>query len=306
MNIPARNPLECAPSSTLDTHVHFMPSSNPKQTEASAVVQLSHALRAFTCAAVLLHTVSAAAQEDRESTPYGLSGSIGIGVLSTTTYEGSDRRRTVLGPDVSLNYRTQEWGSVELGPRALIWQPLELDDFKLGIAAGFDPGRKTKDSSTADPTPGDKRLAGMGAVRSSPEAGLLLGFGPFSMLAHKAVGDRGHKGTQVDFTAAFPFALTDKVGMSFGVGASWADKRYTQAYFGVTPAQSHSSGFKTYSPEAGVRKFEASVGAEYAFAKNWKLQGSLVLSRLAGDAEHSPLVMRRSSASASTSLAYVF
>lgn len=282
-----------------------MLSSNRKRI-SSAFVHLSVVLEAITFAAALVFAAPVAAQGDSEPVLYGMSGSLGIGVLSTTTYEGSATRRTVAGPDLSLSYRTKEWGSVELGQRGLIWNALERGDFKLGMAAGFDPGRKTKASSTTDPTPGDKRLAGMGEVRSSPEAGLIMGYGPFSLLARKSIGDRGHKGAQVDLNAEFPMALTDTVGLRFGVGTTWADKHYTQAYFGVTPAQAQASGFRAYTPKAGVRKFEASMGAEYAFAKDWKLQGSLVLTRLAGDAENSPLVERKTSASASASIAYVF
>lgn len=283
-----------------------MLSSNFKGISPSSVITTSIALQALTCAVVLVHAVPGAAQDDSSGAPYGLSGSLGVGAVSTVTYEGSAKRRTVVGPDFLFNYRTKDWGSVELGQRGLIWQALEVGDLRLGLAASLDPGRKTKDSSTGDPTPGDKLLTGMGDIRPSTEAGVLVGYGPFSLLARKSVGDRGHKGAQVDFNAEFPIALTDKVGVRFGVGTTWADKRYMQTYFGVTLAQAQASGYRTYTPKAGVRKFEASVGAEYALAKDWKLQGSLVLSRLRGDPEDSPLVARKTSTSASAGIAYVF
>jgi MipA family protein len=278
-----------------------MQSLNRKRISNSSVV-----LQAMVCAAALVHLLPASAQGNSEAKSYGLSGSLGVGVVSTATYEGSPNRRTFGGPDLSVSYRTKNWGSVELGQSGLVWQALDVGDFKLGLAAAMDPGRKTKESSAADPTPGDKRLAGMGDVRASAEAGVLLGYGPLSLLARKSVGDRGHKGAQVDLRAEFPFALTDTVGLRFGASAIWADKHYMQTYFGVTPVQARASGYRAYTPKAGVRKFETNIGAEYTFAKNWKLQGAVVWSTLAGDAEDSPLVARKSSSTAAASIAYVF
>lgn len=283
-----------------------MKSQNHKRISVSSAITASVALQAIACTAVLVLVLPAAAQGKSADGPYGFSGSVGLGAIATKTYEGSPNRRTVVGPDITLSYRTKEWGSVELGRRGLVWQALEAGDFKLGLAAGFDPGRKTKDTSTGDPTPGDKRLAGLGDVRASPEAGVLLGYGPFSLLVHKSVSDRGHKGAQVDLNAEWPLAVTDKVGVRFGAGLTWADKRYTQTYFGVTPAQALASGFRAYSPKGGVRKFDVSVGAEYAFVKDWKLQGTLAVSQLTGNAADSPLVARKSSPSASMGIAYVF
>lgn len=193
-----------------------MQSSNSKPISSSCVVTVSVTLQALACAAVLVHAVPAAAQGDGKAAPHGLSGSLGVGVVNTTTYEGGAKRRTVVGPDVSVSYRTKDWGSVELGQRRLVWQALEAGDLMLGLAAAIDPGRKTKESSTGDPTPGDRRRAGMGDVRASAEAGVLVGYGPVSLLARKSVGDRGHQGAQMDLSAEFPFALTDTVGVRFG------------------------------------------------------------------------------------------
>jgi len=75
---------------------------------------------------------------------------------------------------------------------------------------------------------------------------------------------------------------------------------------GVTPAQSQASGYRIYTFQAGVRKFESSVGAEYSFVNDWKLRATLVLTRLSGDAQDSLLVVRKSNASASLAIAYMF
>ena len=174
------------------------------------------------------------------------------------------------------------------------------------LVAQFDPGRKDRDTSTLNPTPGDKRLSGMGNVRASTEAGVAVGYGPVTLVARQSLGERGHKGAQADLTVEFPWSLSDRFGLRFAVGATWADRDYMQAYFGVTAAQAQATSFSVYTPKSGLRKVDASVGAEYAMAPSWKLQANFGVSALGDDAAASPLVGRRAGASAALAVAYEF
>ena len=263
--------------------------------------------RAVASASLLICTLDGAmAQTSPGQGKPGLTGSIGMGVASMPTYEGSPNRRSLAVPWVTLNYRTQDWGEVSLGQDGLVWQAIEAGDLRLGLVANPDAGRKDRKPSGMNPTPGDKRLAGMGEVRDSTEAGVLVGYGPFSLQARKSLGNRGHKGTQVDLGVAWPLITSDKVGVTLGAGLTWADKDYMQAYFGVTPAQSQASSFRAYTPKAGVRKFDLSVNTEYALTQDWKLQGSLLLTQLTGDAADSPLVKRKFNPSLAVGVARVF
>lgn len=264
------------------------------------------AQRAVLVGLLLFAFDSATAQTPPNEAKLGLSGSIGLGVASMPSYEGSPNRRTLAVPFFTLNYRTRDWGEVSFGQYGLVWQAVEAGDLRLGLVANPDAGRKDSKPSKMNPSPGDKRLAGMGTVRSSTEGGVLVGYGPFSLQARKSLGDRGHKGTQVDASVEWPLVVTDKVAVSFGAGLTWADKDYMQTYFGVTSAQAQASGFRAYTPNSGVRKFDLSVNAEYALVKDWKLQGAAVLTRLTGDAADSPLVARKSNPSGYLGVAYVF
>lgn len=236
----------------------------------------------------------------------GLSGRIGVGVATVPTYEGSPNRRTLVGPDLTLTYRSRDWGSVEFSQRGLLWNAVEAGRFRFALAAQFDPGRKDKDTSTVNPTPGDKRLAGMGNVKSSTEAGVGIGYGPVMLVARRSLSERGPKGAQADLTVELPWSLTDRFGLRFALGATWADRDYLQTYFGVTAAQAQATSFAVYTPKSGCRKVDASVGAEYAMASNWTLQGNVGFSRLGDDAAASPIVGRRNGASAALAVAYQF
>jgi MipA family protein len=246
------------------------------------------------------------AQSVSQEPAYGLSGRIGLGVATVPTYEGSPNRRTLAVPDLTLSYRSREWGSVEFGQRGLNWNAVEAGRFRFALVAQFDPGRKDKDTSTLNPTPGDKRLAGMGNVQASTEAGVGVGYGPVMLVARQSLGERGSKGAQVDMTVEIPWSLSDRLGLRFALGATWADRDYMQTYFGVTTAQAQATSFSVYTPKSGCRKVDASVGAEYAMAPAWKLQANVGFTRLGDDAAASPLVGRRNGASAALAMAYAF
>ena len=224
---------------------------------------------------------------------YGLSGRIGLNVVTMPTYEGSPNTRKLAGPDLTLSYRSRDWGSVEFGQRGLIWTAVEAGRFRFALVAQFDAGRKDRTTSTLNPTPGDKRLAGMGSVQSSTEAGVGVGYGWVMVVARQSLSERGAKGAQVDLSVGMPWSVSDRLGLRFALGATWADRDYMQTYFGVTAAQAQATSFSVYTPKSGLRKFEVSVGGEYALAPRWKLQAHLAISRLGNVAAKSPLVGRQ-------------
>ena len=246
------------------------------------------------------------AQSASQEPAYGFSGRVGLGVASVPTYEGSPNRRTLVGPDLTLSYRSRDWGTVEFGQRGLFWNAFEAGRFRLALVAQFDPGRKDKDTSTLNPIPGDKRLSGMGKVQSSTEAGVGIGYGPVMVVARQSLSERGPKGAQVDMTVEMPWSLSDRFGLRFALGATWANRDYMQTYFGVTAAQAQATSFSVYTPKSGCRKVEASVGAEYAIASSWKLQANVGLSQLGDDAAASALVGRRNGVSAALAMAFEF
>ena len=70
------------------------------------------------------------AQSVSQEPAYGLSGRIGLGVATVPTYEGSPNRRTLAVPDLTLSYRSHDWGTVELGQLGLFWNAVEAGRFR--------------------------------------------------------------------------------------------------------------------------------------------------------------------------------
>ena len=264
------------------------------------------AMQAVLAATFLALSPIVQARSVSQEPAYGLSGRIGLVVATVPTYEGSPNRRTLAGPDLTLSYRSRDWGTVEFGQRGLIWNAVEAGRFRFALVAQFDPGRKDKDTSTLNPTPGDKRLAGMGNVQASTEAGVGVGYGPVMLVARQSLSERGPKGTQADLTIEIPWSLSDRFSLRFAVGATWANRDTMQTYFGVTAAQAKATSFTVYTPKSGCRKVDASVGAEYAMAPRWKLHANVGFTQLGDVAAASPLVGRRNGASAALAMAYEF
>lgn len=285
----------------------FPPSPGPAHRPAAPTISFVAwpSVLAATCLALWL-PAQAQSQSAAQELAYGPSGRIGVSVLTVPTYEGSPHRRTLAAPDLTLSYRSRHWGTVEFGPRGLVWNAVEDGRFRLALVAQFDPGRRDRDSAALNPVPGDRRLAGMGSVRASVEAGVGVGYGPLTLVARQSLGERGSQGAQVDMTVELPWALSDRLSLSLGAGATWASRDYMQTYFGVTAAQARATSFAVYTPRAGCRKVEAHVGAEYGLAASWKLQAHAGLAQLGDTAAASPLVARRTSASAGLGLFHEF
>lgn len=271
-----------------------------------------------------LATPTLARAQDHPPAPAGFSGSAGLAFMALPTYEGSRERRGLLAPDLQLRHRSG-WGEVELGRRGLVWlAPAGLwsgtgpqhdaEDAdaapRFGLLLGYEAGRRTRRGSATDPTPGDDRLAGLGPIRSGPEAGALLGWGPVQLVLRKATR-RSHGGTQLELGVELPVELPAHLAtgwptLQLGLAATWADRRTMQAFFGVTPAQAQASSFAAYRAGAGLRRVDLSLTATQPLAPHWSLQAALIVSALGGDARHSPLVQRKTDAVALLGVSYAF
>jgi outer membrane scaffolding protein for murein synthesis (MipA/OmpV family) len=66
-----------------------------------------------------------------------------------------------------------------------------------------------------------------------------------------------------------------------------------QRFFGVSAAQSASSGLPQFDAKAGVSSLRLSAGALYRLDRRWRLATSYSIARLEGDAGASPITEKR-------------
>ena len=170
----------------------------------------------------------------------------------------------------------------------------------IGPRLSYRRGRDESDSP---------RLHGLGDVDGGAEAGAFF---RYTMNGWFVRGDiRNGVGSGTDGVVA---TLGGGHAMKFGTGnqlildvsADWADSKYTEAYFGVNPAQAAASGLSVYTPGGGIKRFDMGMRWMHTYNAGWFSSLGLRLGTLAGDAADSPIVERKQQTSVSAALGYRF
>ena len=103
----------------------------------------------------------------------------------------------------------------------------------------------------------------------------------------------------------YSFPYSEQTRVSFGVGASFADRQYLRSHFGVpTSAAGSTSPLPAFDPHAGLYSVDAGVDVMVALSRHWVALGGVRVSQLQGDARRSPLVSRASTWGANLGVAY--
>lgn len=213
---------------------------------------------------------------------------LGGAILHAPKFEGASGRVLSFQPLVSLG---KHGNAARFTSRNDNISLALLDDggLRAGLAGKFIWSR---DSST------DDRLRGLSPVKLGGEAGVFAEMYPTEFARVRAEvrhGLRSHDGVVIDVAADAFFDVTEDVRVSGGPRATWASKRYHNAYYGVDASEAALSGLGEYSPGSGFK----SVGLGGAIT--WKATDALETSvfaeysRLVGPAGNSTLVKERGS-----------
>lgn len=226
--------------------------------------------------------------EEADSWKFG----IGVGVLSEPRYPGSSTRKTAVLPLLSASYGRYFIGGMPGAgiPVGVGVNLVDQSDWKFGVGVGYDVSKPRKESD-------DARLKGLGDVSRTPHGAI---FGSYTRDWFKVRGnvvtDIGgkHEGTQASLDLEGTYQLTPALSLSAGPGLTWADKKYSQTFFGVDASQSAKSGLTPYTAGSGLNTLRLSVGAEYAFSRDWFIGARISAGTLRGDARNSPITASKS------------
>lgn len=219
-------------------------------------------------------------------------GAVGAGAAVVPRYEGSSSNRVRFVPLLSL-----ETGRVFIGTMRGAGLNLSDDpDLKFGPHITYSRGRRQSD---------DPRLAGMGDVSSSAEAGLFFDahHAPWYMTSDARTG---RNGTRLELGGGYEARLAPGDRIRLGARIDWANAKYMQTYFGVNPAQSAASGLPVYSAGSGIKDYGIHASWNHAFSRNWFSNMEIQVRQLAGSAKSSPLSVGRTESSASFLVGYRF
>lgn len=230
---------------------------------------------------------------------------IGAGVALAPRYSGSDENMVV--PVLALDYSMAN-GFYASTLRGLGYGG-SAGPFSYSAALGYRAPRK-EDGKLPFGGKASKYLRGMGDVKGSATANLHLGYAIFDGLdinvhTAQALSARETGSTYgAGLTGTLVKNQSDTVTLSLGF--ELADKKYAQAYYGVTAQQALTSGYKVYRPKAGMYQAEVAMSWQHKLDDHWGVTGMLGATSLLRDAANSPLARRATSPTAAVYASYTF
>ncbi len=100
--------------------------------------------------------------------------------------------------------------------------------------------------------------------------------------------------------------VTSDFSLTARVDGTWADQNHMQEWVGASAAQARRTSFTAYRPEAGVRDVAFTLSAMYAITPQWRINASVGVAQLLGDAGRGPITQRRTQPIAVFGVAYQF
>src|SRR5690625_2765034 len=241
------------------------------------------------------------------SSPWDVT--LGIGAAMRPTYEGSDEYDVIPAPWVDITY--DDWISLGADGLNAYWHAGNL---RIGGGITHFDAREDHDSHDILKR-GDDRLKGMGHLDGAPAIRAFaayrwgqvnIGGSVKHALGSSSKNDMQVEGTVVKIGASIPFRVTNKLTLTAALGATWADEKYTQALFGVTPEQAERSGFAPFKAESGLKSVGVAFGASYQFNEHWSFMTLVHGKKLTGDAADSPIVFSDTNTTVITTINYHF
>lgn len=228
---------------------------------------------------------------------------LGAGLAATPRYSGSHEMRGT--PVLVVDYQLAN-GFYASTIRGLGYGT-GFGALRLNAALGM-RGKRSDDDSNGIGGSGSSELRGMGEVKSSATLNLGAHYSIFQGLDFSASTALPISHRENGKTAGFELSGTlhaderDKVTLS--LGASLADSKYMQTYYGVTSAQAARTGFKAYKPAAGLYEAKFTFGWEHRIDQRWAITGMLGSSTLVRDAANSPVTRRTTAPTAAVFASY--
>lgn len=242
---------------------------------------------------------------------------IGLGAAHAPRYKGADERETrpaalvqvqwsngLFLSGLSIGMHLTEGPGVEFGPLLAIEPGRSANGRqKLSGVGGIDMA-----GIASALAPATARVLRFTDIRSTAGAGAF--FHHYLDESLRLTGNflygvgENHTGLLLNLGVQKSFAPATHHRLSLSAGMTWANRRYTQEWFGVDPVASGST--VSYAPSSGVRDVQLTLNWNWELSNLWLLTTQVSATRLMGPAADSPYVDRRNGLGVRTGLAYRF
>lgn len=226
---------------------------------------------------------------------------LGAGVAYVPEYAGADKNRVVGLPFIE---RTFDNGFFLSTMRGAGFQT-SVEGVDLSAALTYGGGRKDHKTTFS----GSDALKGMGDIDGSVQAVLGVGYKLGTVgLNFSTTQNLAHRENGATYTlgASMPLYISDTDHFSLGAAAVYGDNKHAQTYFGVTAAQSATSGYKAYTAKAGFETAGITANWRHVIDKNWSVNTTVGVTRVLGDAADSPLTQRKTTPMVMVGFGYRF
>ena len=229
---------------------------------------------------------------------------VGPAVRSRPAYDGSDTQRGELVPVIRylgepLFIRSTQ-GVLEGGLR------MKLAPGLFGAAQiAYEPGRRTSESGFLESrgVPDVDRGASVGAQL---EWDARIGPAPTTLLARVRRHAESDRGTQADLRFSIGVLEAGRLGMGLFAQATWGSGSAIRSLYGITGAESASTGLRAYSPDSGLLFASAGLLWSYDITPKWVAVGNFELRHLGSEAKDSPIAQRSTNHYMAAGVAYRF
>jgi outer membrane scaffolding protein for murein synthesis (MipA/OmpV family) len=212
----------------------------------------------------------------------------GLAVESRPLYEGAGLYRVLLGPVIDVRYQDLAFASVGEGIGVNV---IRGDNYRAGIAVGYDLGRDAKDDLD--------HLKGLGNVSAAPTVKLFGSYViskglPLVLRADVRQFAGGADGAVADFDLYTPLPGSSKKLVLFaGPSVTLADRLHLQTLFGVDSNQARASGYTEYQAHDGLESAGFGFTAIRFIDEHWLVNMNIAANRLLGSAADSPITQAR-------------
>lgn len=223
----------------------------------------------------------------------------GAGEEVRPLYDGAQPYRGEGGPVINIRYYDIAFASTGEGVGMNL---LSGDNYRAGVALGYDLGRRVADYYS--------HLHGLGDITPAPVIKLFDSYViskkfPLVLRADVRQFVGGADGVIGDLGVYMPLPGSSKtLAMFAGPSITFADHLYLQKEFGVTATQALASGYPEYDAHPGVKAVGLGFSATRFITSRWLLNVDAAVNRLRGSAAESPLTQRTGQRVLALSIAY--